>query len=82
MPADGQSRGDLIIQFKVEFPDSIDETAVTQIASALKYEGKEATDDVVEEVALQPFEPSKYQAYKGAEEDFSTEVRLHGDGEV
>lgn len=82
MPEGEKSRGDLIIQFKVEFPDSIETTAATQIASALKYEGKETTDDVVEEVALGPFNPSQYQAYRGAEEEFSTEVGLRGDDDV
>ena len=82
MPSGTESRGDLIIQFKVEFPDSIDKNAATQTASALKYDGKEATDDIVEEVALEPFSPSKYQAYRGAEEEFSTEVGLGGDDYV
>ena len=82
MPSDTELRGDLIIQFKVEFPDSIDTNVATQIASALKYDGKEATDDIVEEVALEPFNPSKYQAYRGVEEELSTEVGLDGDDEV
>lgn len=79
MPEGEESRGDLIIQFKVEFPESIDASAATQIASALKYDGKETTDDVVEEVALEQFNPSKYQLTRGTEEEFSTEVGLCAD---
>lgn len=62
------TKGDLIIQFKVEFPESIDAETATQIAAALKYDGKETADDVVEEVALEPFNPSKYRQYEDADE--------------
>lgn len=52
MPMQNGKKGDLIIHFDIQFPESFSPFMASEIASTLNYQPTEHKDDVCEEVEL------------------------------
>lgn len=61
MPSEHTYKGDLIIQFDISFPENLTKEEVEKLEETLHYKRDEVKkDDVLEEVTLCDFDPSRY----------------------
>lgn len=59
MPMRNGKKGDLIIHFDIQFPESFSPFMASEIASTLNYQPTEQKDDVCEEVELKDADVEK-----------------------